>query len=127
MIYYGGGKSSIEFCDVYSPDRKLIHMKRYGGSSVLSHLFSQGVVSATAFVRDEAFRKEVNKHLPSRMKLKNTRSRPNAADYEIAYMVTSRSLKPLWLPFFSRVTLRNAQMQLASFDYNVTLTKVRIL
>jgi len=127
LIYYGGGKSSVEFCDVYSPDRKLIHVKRYGGSSVLSHLFSQGVVSATAFVRDEAFRKEVNKLLPSKLKLKNTKKRPNAAEYEIAYMVTSRSPRPLWLPFFSRLSLRNAQMQLASFDYKVTFSKIQIV
>lgn len=77
-------------------------------------------------MRDEKFRKEVNTRLPSKLKLKNTKSRPNAAEYEVAYLIASRSAKPLRLPFFSQVTLRNAQNQLAGFDYKGTLTKVQI-
>lgn len=50
-IYYGGGRSQIEFCDIYTKDRRLVHVKRYGGSSVLSHLFAQGVVSAELLLR----------------------------------------------------------------------------
>jgi uncharacterized protein (TIGR04141 family) len=41
LIYHGGGHSSIEFCDIYEKDAKrMIHVKQYGGSSHLSHLFS---------------------------------------------------------------------------------------
>jgi uncharacterized protein (TIGR04141 family) len=69
----------------------------------------------------------VNKLLPSKLKLKNTKNRPNTAEYEIAYMVTSRSMQPLWLPFFSRLTLRNAKVQLASFNYKVTFSKIQIV
>ena len=55
-IWYGGGASQIEFCDLFIQKRILLHVKRYGASSVLSHLFSQGVVSATLFVQDQQFR-----------------------------------------------------------------------
>ena len=43
-IRYGGGPSAIEFCDLFRDDRKLVHVKRYGGSAPLSHHFSQGEV-----------------------------------------------------------------------------------
>jgi uncharacterized protein (TIGR04141 family) len=59
-ISYGGGSSKIEFCDLCTKDRKLIHVKRYGGSSVLSHLFSQGLVSAQLTLSDPKFRDKVN-------------------------------------------------------------------
>lgn len=40
------GHSSVECCDLYDPNGKLIHIKKFDGSSVLSHLFNQGYVSA---------------------------------------------------------------------------------
>ena len=64
LVSYGGGHSKIEFCDVYTADRKMIHVKRYGGSSVLSHLFAQGLVSAELFAGDAEFRKKLNDKLP---------------------------------------------------------------
>jgi hypothetical protein len=45
-IVYGGGRSKVEFCDLFTKDRVMIHVKRYGGSGVLSHLFAQGAASA---------------------------------------------------------------------------------
>ena len=128
-VQYGGGRSKVEFCDVLSPTRQLVHVKRYVGSSVLSHLFAQGVVSATSFLRDAAFRNQVNELLPDELRLANTAVQPNASDYEVAYVVASRSAKPLTpdsLPFFSRVTLRNARLTLASMGFKVTLTKAQV-
>ena len=58
-IRYGGGASRIEFCDLFINKRTLLHVKRYGGSSAMSHLFSQGVVSATLFLQDRDFRQKV--------------------------------------------------------------------
>jgi uncharacterized protein (TIGR04141 family) len=46
-IVHGGGHSKIEFCDLLSRDKKIIHVKRYGNSSVLSHLFAQGLYPAS--------------------------------------------------------------------------------
>jgi uncharacterized protein (TIGR04141 family) len=51
LIVHGGGHSKVEFCDLYTSDKRIIHVKKYGGSSVFSHLFSQGVVSGELFVR----------------------------------------------------------------------------
>ena len=125
LIQYGGGRSRIEFCDVYHPGY-MIHVKRYAGSSVLSHLFAQGTVSATAFLSDERFRAEVNKKLPPSSQI-STADRPSAAAYEVAFVIASRSAHALALPFFSRVTLRNAYIQLSNFGYRMTLTKIGVV
>lgn len=124
MIQYGGGKSSVEFCDVYHPSGHMIHVKRYAGSTVLSHLFAQGTVSATAFISDDRFRREVNKRLPPALRIKNPAARPSVADLEVAFVIASRSASALALPFFSRVTLRNTYTQLTNYGFRTTLTKV---
>jgi uncharacterized protein (TIGR04141 family) len=129
-LRYGGGRSKVEFCDVLLATHQLLHVKRYAGSSsVLSHLFAQGVVSATALVRDPAFRKQVNELLPKALRLQHPQTQPNTSEFEVAYIIASRSAKPLTpstLPFFSRVTLRNAYLTLTGMGFKVTLTKAQI-
>lgn len=129
-VQYGGGRSKVEFCDVLLPTRQLLHVKRYAGSSsVLSHLFAQGVVSATSFVRDPEFRRKVNELLPAKLRLPRSKDQPTASEFEVAYIVGSRSEKPLTpstLPFFSRVTLRNAYLTLTGMGFKVTLTKAQV-
>lgn len=51
--------SSIELCDLLTPDKQLVHVKhRKGGSAGLSHLFAQGGVAAEIMLGDKAFRKK---------------------------------------------------------------------
>ena len=45
-----GARSSLEICDLLGPRNELIHVKRAKGSAPLSHLFSQGLVSAQSLV-----------------------------------------------------------------------------
>jgi Family of unknown function (DUF6119) len=47
---------SIELCDLLTRNRRLIHVKKRGTSSTLSHLFSRGVVSAELLARESPFR-----------------------------------------------------------------------
>jgi uncharacterized protein (TIGR04141 family) len=42
----GPSRSSVEICDLLGPDYELVHVERAKGSAPLSHLFSQGLVSA---------------------------------------------------------------------------------
>lgn len=127
LISHGGGQSKIEFCDIYDANpKRLIHVKHYGGSSHLSHLFSQGAVSGELFVADQAFREKLNDKLPSGFKLAHPEARPNAGDYEIVFGVISNSLKPLDIPFFSKVSLKNAKRRLGGYGYQkVTLKKIQ--
>lgn len=125
-IRYGGGRSRIEFCDIYTKSRIMVHVKRYGGSSVLSHLFSQGVQGATLLLWDASFRKALNARLPNSHRLKNPDHRPTPDAFEVAYAIATRSAESLELPFFSRVTLRNAYRQLSNFGFKVTCSKVMV-
>lgn len=125
-IWYGGGASQIEFCDLFIQRRTLLHVKRYGASSVLSHLFSQGVVSATLFVQDGGFREEVRRKLEPAHREGVPRGRPDAGRYEVGFAIVSRSAGDLVLPFFSKVNLRNAARTLRGFGYEVTLTKIDV-
>ena len=45
-----GARSPLEICDLLGPGDELIHVKRAEGSAPLSHLFSQGLVSAQSLV-----------------------------------------------------------------------------
>ena len=124
IINHGGANQKIEFCDLYTKDKKLIHVKHYGSSSVLSHLFSQGLVSGELFLSDPEFRKKLNEKLPNDYKIENTEEKPNASEYEIVYAIISKSDKELDIPFFSKVNIRNAKRRLETFGYTVSLQKI---
>lgn len=124
-IYHGGGRSQIEFCDLYdSSNGVLVYVKRYSGSSGLSHLFEQGIVAGVVFLSDSDFRKKLNRKLPQTHKLADALEVPDARDYEIAFVVISTRGRKLELPFFSKVALRLAAQQLKAYGYTVTLTRV---
>jgi uncharacterized protein (TIGR04141 family) len=125
-INYGGGQSKVEFCDVFSRDRILLHVKRYSGSSVLSHLFAQGFTSPSLLIGEAEFRKLLNAKLPKSHRLPDPDKRPVAADYEIAYGIASRSTGTLILPFFSRVILRSTLRNLRNLGFRMTCTKIQV-
>jgi len=127
MISHPGMASPIEFCDLFSDELRLIHVKRYGQSSILSHLFMQGLVSANSLLSDAQFRLAVNKKLPPSHELADPNSRPLPSAYEVVFAIGSSEVGSLKLPFFSRVTLRNVVRSLTqSFGYRVSLTKIRV-
>ena len=123
QIYHGGGSSSIEFCDLLSADNEIIHVKSYSGSSVLSHLFHQGTVSAFLTAGDADFRKKVNDKLPDSHKLPEGPF--NASDYEVVYAIGTREPMTFELPLFSKVSLRNSVRQLHVSNYKVSLATIR--
>ena len=126
-ISIGGGRSSVQFCDLFTKDKQLIHVKKYGGSSVLSHLFQQGVVSGELFISSESFRGEVNNRLSDDYKLENVDNRPNPAEYEICYAIMSDVPGDLQIPFFSKVVMKHAIKRLQAYGYKVTKKKISIL
>jgi uncharacterized protein (TIGR04141 family) len=125
-IPIGGGYSKVEFCDVFTNEKDIIHVKRYGGSSVLSHLFSQGTVSGESFVSDEEFRARVNDLLPQSHRVVDSQARPGNQEYRVVFAIVSQSSKPLGLPFFSRVSARHAAQRLAGYGYRVALAKISV-
>jgi len=126
LIAFGGNRSSFEFCDLFTKAGGMIHVKRYGGSSVLSHLFSQGEEAGTLFFTEPGFRKLVIKKLPSSHRGIVPEDRPPPDKFEVIFAVVSRSQKPIAdaLPFFSRLNLRNRARILRGFGCKVSLTKI---
>ena len=125
-ISYGGGQSRFEFCDLYSNTRDIIHVKRYGNSSVLSHLFAQGLNSGELFQTDPKFRKSVNDILPDGFKLFDTSTRPPQSDYQVVFAVISNAPGELTLPFFSRLNLKHAARRLEGYGYKVAKAKIGV-
>ena len=124
LVMIGGARSRVEFCDLYSSSKEIIHVKKYGGANLLSHLFSQALVSGDCFLHEAAFRTEVNRLLPQGFKLANSKDQPNAKEFEVCIAVMSRVKGPLELPFFSKVSLKHAARNLRNFGYKVTKLKI---
>jgi uncharacterized protein (TIGR04141 family) len=127
-IAYGGGRSAVEFCDLFTRNREFVHVKRYGGSAPLSHLFSQGEVSAELFAMEEKFRDKVRNALPASHKPLVPRGRPEPDDFEVVFGVVTPSPKGIAdsLPFFSRVNLRNRARALRARGFKVSLVKISV-
>jgi uncharacterized protein (TIGR04141 family) len=121
-----GAYGKVEFCDLFTSAKDLIHIKRYGASSVLSHLFSQGVVSGEAFRSEPTFRNGVLKLLPSSHHCFTTTDPISAGDYRIVFAVISDRDGALTLPFFSRVNLRHAWRRLNAIGYQTALAKITV-
>lgn len=124
LIPHGGGRSTIEFCDVLTRSRQLIHIKRYGGSSSLSHHFEQGAVSSELFRQDHMFREKVNELLPTPYKLSDPQIPPRDNEYEIVFVVINNTDRELDLPFFSKITLRATARRLQAYGYRVAFQRV---
>jgi uncharacterized protein (TIGR04141 family) len=116
--------SKIEFCDLYSNKRHIVHLKRYSSSSALSHLFAQGVVSAKLFLNEVDFRRELNAILPASHQLADPNAKPDPREFEVVFGIISKSKKKLVLPFFSRVNLKNAHSSLTGMGFKVSLCKI---
>src|SRR5216683_178216 len=54
-----GRSSDIEVCDLLSRNGAFLHVKKKSRSSTLSHLFSQGHVSAELLIREAGFRSKL--------------------------------------------------------------------
>lgn len=107
-VFYGGGQSQIEVCDILDENnKKLIHIKKYSGSSALSHLFSQGLVSMQLLIRDTEFLKKVEQKISS-LKGSSFSFNGNAREYTIVYgIITKSGSQHLNIPFFSKVNLNS--------------------
>ena len=122
--------SAIEVCDLLTPQKQFIHVKRKTRSATLSHLFSQGVISADCFLDDEQYRKEI-KTLVAKSNAKLAASiendRPKTSDYEVVYAILCKATTnwPLSLPFFSQLNLMNAADHLSRMQYKVSLVHVK--
>jgi uncharacterized protein (TIGR04141 family) len=124
--------TGVEVCDILTSNAQLIHVKRHLGSADLSHLFSQGYVSADLLQNDAEFRTLAQGKIngltgdPAFQMFDHTLE---AGRFEIVYGVIAdwrqRSLTSA-LPFFSKVTLRKTAQDLANRRFGVSFAKIEI-
>ena len=120
------GGSPIEFCDIYSCDKQFIHVKKYNGSSVLSHLFFQGYVSAENFF-DLAYRKKANRLLGDNFKVPETDT-ISASDYEVVFAIAKDNLEEGErpdIPFFSKVSFKSVSSKLKHYGFKVSIKGIK--
>ena len=126
-VLYGGGRSSIEICDLLTLEKDFIHVKAKTKSSTLSHLFSQGLVSAQV-LREVRFRKlaaeKCNTHAHI-FKVENFIASDHAVTYAIMTTATI-DIKDA-LPFFSKQSLANAARELRNMQYRVYIKKIPVI
>lgn len=116
----GMGKSSIEVCDVLTNENQLIHVKKNGGSSYLSHLFNQAAVSGEMLL-DKEFREETNKRLNSH--IFDDGFITSKYTVVLAIITNSNSKRPK-IPFFSKVSIQYAIEGLKRKGYNVEIKNI---
>jgi uncharacterized protein (TIGR04141 family) len=119
------GQSPIEFCDLFLPDRTFIHVKRYGSSEVLSHLFNQGRVAARLLLEDRRFREEARKKFGDVAPFE-IEERPDPRLFTIAFLVGSKYGDDQPLPLFARVVLVDVFNELRNYGFNVMLGFIKI-
>ena len=117
-IKFGYTSNGIEFADLFDKNQKrIIHVKHYGSSAVLGHLFNQGFVSGNLLKKEKEFRKEVNR----KIRLINV-DKFDAKKITIVFAVISK--RELKLPFFASVVYRNIKKNLEAFGFNVKLIRI---
>lgn len=135
----GGASSGIEFCDVFSDQGDLIHVKRKSQSATLSHLFAQGSVSAATFINDGTFRTQVRELIEEEVEAESRKTwlqlvpkadeKVDRSRYRVTYAVITSSTHAGrdWLPFFSKLNLMQQGRQLVTMGINVAVARVPVI
>ncbi|ATB32914.1 hypothetical protein MEBOL_006403 [Melittangium boletus DSM 14713] len=129
-----GARSTFETCDLFSNARQFIHVKKMGKSSFLSHLFSQGAVSAETFLRDEdtrhRFKRRVEAQSSVLAKMLGDPTRaPTRGEYEVVFAVIAKANRLGWpraLPFFSQLNFVRQADRLRTLGYKVALCRIDV-
>ncbi|CEA00834.1 hypothetical protein BN1049_00187 [Pseudomonas saudimassiliensis] len=125
-IHPKGTGNRLEFCDLLSQCDAFIHVKKYGSSSVLSHLFSQASVATDFLMNDPSVQEQVNKHLEETYLSVNFNSEDSPRKYRIVLAIMQKNAGDLHLPFFSKVNLRHHARRLINMGFKVELAKINI-
>ncbi|KKN74401.1 hypothetical protein LCGC14_0391090 [marine sediment metagenome] len=124
----GVSNANLEPADFFSDKRHFIHLKDGHSSGPISHLWSQGVVSADSFVGDGTFRKKLRSVVKSEKSgfetlLPKASERVVREDYTIVYGIMRQPYANgnTGLPFFSKVSLQSAVQRLRVLGFSVAI------
>jgi len=122
----GYGHSQIEIADLFcKSSNSMICVKKSTRSSTLSHLFSQGSVSAELLKGEPPYRKEVSDRLRHRFP---SLSKPNIDDITFVFAIGTDKVfasHPVdMLPVFSKITLYRHARRINLIGFNVEIIKI---
>lgn len=124
----GVRNANLEPADFLSDKKHFIHLKDGHSSGPISHLWSQGVVSAESFVGDGGFRKKLRSVVKSEKRgfevhLPKSNERVARENYTIVYGIMRQPYANgnLGLPFFSKVSLQVAVESLRKHGFEVAI------
>jgi len=126
LIRLGANRNPIEICDILSKDHQMIHVKKYAGSSVLSHLFNQGLVSATLLKkRDSSYLDESFKRIKAITEKEEFLLDPTS-QYEVVFGIISKDEKGLPnIPFFSKISYCSTVSKLEMMNFRCSIKSIR--
>ncbi len=114
--------ANLEPCDFFSNKKQFIHLKDGHSSGSISHLWSQGVVSAEAFLTDPDFRRKLRDKVKSlgggfESHFPKSNQKVVRDDFSVVYGIMRKPYADgsLGLPFFSKVSLQAAAERTAQF------------
>ncbi len=123
-------RGPIEFCDLAIFDKDggdLIHVKRFGKSSQLSHLFYQGTNSARLFRISPEFRKVLSLSIKNDQSLaKRLSKEPEQREYRVVFAIASSSSSKLQLPLFSKLSLKQALSELDGLGFRTAVAQIQV-
>jgi uncharacterized protein (TIGR04141 family) len=123
-----GARSPIEFCDLLTNNRELVHIKRRVRSATLSHLFAQGAISAEEFASDAEFRERVRRKIEDvdpAFSAQIPEERPHAT-HRVVFAIISqhKGNDPGVLPFFSKLNASNAARHIRRLGLDASVLMV---
>lgn len=117
-------QTSFEVCDILTKDKEFLHIKKGETSANLSHLFSQGYVSADILNNHIQTRRDLVK---KKKDIKGVIDPDNfmPSSYTVTFgIITKKTGARPEIPFFSKVTFRNISRTLKNMGYKVNLLKI---
>jgi uncharacterized protein (TIGR04141 family) len=130
LINFPPGRDRMEFCDLLSNQRHLIHVKQFSSSSGMSHLCSQAANSAEYLKMDSRFRELVNQKLtdlgiPQAFHVPAQFTNENAGQYEVVFGIAGKHAHlPIEIPFFSKVSISHAARRCQGLGFRVSKLKI---
>ena len=107
-------------------DGRFIHIKKYSGSAVLSHLFNQGYVSTMLVKSDAAFRNKALKILSETSPSFTSTLNPDSVKEVVYGIITKDDVDRPKLPFFSKVTLDAVRSNLLAMGAKVSVKAIHL-
>jgi uncharacterized protein (TIGR04141 family) len=127
----GASRTSIEFCDILTDRREMVHVKRYEGAQAMSHLCYQAMNAAELLKTDMLFRIQLNEVLAINapaMLLRDPVKEIKPQEWTVVLAIITRYTgRPLHesLSFFSKLALRHAYHHITRrLSYPMRLARV---